>query len=326
MEFNSILREEMHRYLMLRKESCSKSTYDHNREVLKSFDRHLQSAGCESREIKESYVIDWIHTLRGKTSTVAGKVIILRLFLIHLRGYGLSPFIPEIPKIHDDYVPYIYNDDEVKLIINSADNLKKGPVRINKLIHLEMPVIIRLLYGCGLRIGETLSLQVKDVDFNKGCLLLRQTKRKKQRIVPMHHTMTEILHDYCYAMCLAGKPEAYLFPSTVSENPLAVKSAKQKFDSILHENGIALNGRNKHERGPCLHTIRHTFALKSFKQIEEAGIVQNDAIPYLSIYLGHDSLNETEKYLKFSSEAFPEDMDLFETYISSVWPEVSYEE
>ena len=283
MEFNSILREEMHRYLMLRKESCSKSTYDHNREVLNSFDRHLQSAGCESREIKESYVIDWIHTLRGKTATVAGKVIILRLFLIHLRGYGLSPFIPEIPKIHEDYVPYIYNDDEVKLIINSADNLKKGPVRINKLIHLEMPVIIRLLYGCGLRIGETLSLQVKDVDFNKGCLLLRQTKRKKQRIVPMHHTMTEILHDYCYAMCLAGKPEAYLFPSTVSENPLAVKSAKQKFDSILHENGIALNGRNKHERGPCLHTIRHTFALKSFKQIEEAGIVQNDAIPYLSI-------------------------------------------
>ena len=326
MEFNSILREEMHRYLMLRKESCSKSTYDHNREVLKSFDRHLQSAGCESREIKESYVIDWIHTLRGKTSTVAGKVIILRLFLIHLRGYGLSPFIPEIPKIHEDYVPYIYNDDEVKLIINSADNLKKGPVRINKLIHLEMPVIIRLRYGCGLRIGETLSLQVKDVDFNKGCLLLRQTKRKKQRIVPMHHTMTEILHDYCYAMCLAGKPEAYLFPSAVSENPLAVKSAKQKFDSILHENGIALNGRNKHERGPCLHTIRHTFALKSFKQIEEAGIVQNDAIPYLSIYLGHDSLSETEKYLKFSSEAFPEDMDLFETYISSVWPEVSYEE
>ena len=155
MEFNSILREEMQSYLMLRKESCSKSTYDHNREVLKSFDRHLQSAGCESREIKESYVIDWIHTLRGKTSTVAGKVIILRLFLIYLRGYGLSPFIPEIPKIHDDYVPYSYNDDEVKLIINSADNLKKRPVRINKLIHLEMPVItltFPLLYNTTLQL------------------------------------------------------------------------------------------------------------------------------------------------------------------------------
>ena len=101
-------------------------------------------------------------------------MIILRLFLIYLRGYGLSPFIPEIPKV--------YNDDEVKLMIHSADNLKKGPVRTNKLIHLEMPVILRLLYGCGLRIGETLSLQVKDVDFDRGLLLLRQTKRKKHTV------------------------------------------------------------------------------------------------------------------------------------------------
>lgn len=326
MEFNSILGEEMMQYLILRKESCSKSTYDHDKQVLKSFDCFLQSAGCTGKEIKESCITGWIHTLRGKTSTVAGKVVILRLFLIYLRGYGLSPFIPEIPKVHNDYVPYIYNDDEVKLMIHSADNLKKGPVRTNKLIHLEMPVILRLLYGCGLRIGETLSLQVKDVDFNRGLLLLRQTKRKKQRIVPMHHTMTEILRDYCYAMCLVGKPEAYIFPSAATEGPVAVKSAKHKFDDILHENGIILSGRDKHERGPCLHTIRHTFALNSFKKMEEAGTLQNDAVPYLSIYLGHGSLNETEKYLAFSSEAFPEDMDLFETYISAVWPEVSYEE
>ena len=36
--------------------------------------------------------------------------------------------------------------------------------------------------------------------------------------------------------------------------------------------------------------------------------------PYLSIYLGHDSLKETEKYLKFSSEMFPDAMELFDSY------------
>lgn len=80
----------------------------------------------------------------------------------------------------------------------------------------------------------------------------------------------------------------------------------------------------------CYYRLSQHFRFRAggagIKQIEEAGIIQNDAIPYLSIYLGHDSLNETEKYLKFSSEAFPEDMDLFETYISAVWSEVSYEE
>lgn len=51
MEFNSILGEEMLQYLILRKGSCSKSTYDHDKQVLKSFDCFLQSAGCTSKEI-----------------------------------------------------------------------------------------------------------------------------------------------------------------------------------------------------------------------------------------------------------------------------------
>lgn len=56
MGFNSILGEEMMQYLILRKESCSKSTYDHNKQVLKSFDCFLQSSGCTSKEIEYSGV------------------------------------------------------------------------------------------------------------------------------------------------------------------------------------------------------------------------------------------------------------------------------
>jgi integrase len=94
---------------------------------------------------------------------------------------------------------------------------------------------------------------------------------------------------------------------------------------ILNANGIEQNNRKKHERGPCLHCFRHVFAFKSFEQAERAGRHLDDAIPYLSIYLGHDSLDETSKYLKFSSELFPDAVETYGTYMEDLLPEIDYE-
>ncbi len=67
------------------------------------------------------------------------------------------------------------------------------------------------------------------------------------------------------------------------------------------------------------------FAFKSFAQAEREGRHLDDAIPYLSIYLRHDSLDETSKYLKFSSELFPEAVETFGDFMEGILPEVDYE-
>lgn len=74
-----------------------------------------------------------------------------------------------------------------------------------------------------------------------------------------------------------------------------------------------------------MHCFRHTFAFKSFAKAEAAGRSLNDSVPFLSTYLGHKNLDETEKYLKFSSTMYPNAMRLFENYIGDVFPEVTYE-
>ena len=71
--------------------------------------------------------------------------------------------------------------------------------------------------------------------------------------------------------------------------------------------------------------MRHVFAFKSFAQAERTGRHMNDAVPFLSIYLGHDSLDETSKYLKFSSELFPDAIDTFGDFMEGLMPEVDYE-
>lgn len=105
-----------------------------------------------------------------------------------------------------------------------------------------------------------------------------------------------------------------------------MSAARYRFDRILETACISLPGRKKHERGPCLHCLRHVFAFKSFAKAEKMGIRIDNTIPYLSIYLGHDSLEETEKYLKFSAEIFPDALASFEDFTSDVFPEVDYEE
>jgi hypothetical protein len=72
--------------------------------------------------------------------------------------------------------------------------------------------------------------------------------------------------------------------------------------------------------------VNHVFAFKSFAKAEQEGRHIDDAIPFLSVYLGHVGINETAKYLKFSNEMFPKSIDSFGLFMSDLLPEVNYEE
>jgi len=322
----SVLQGEIAAFLALRKASKSKSTYDHDCHTFKLFDEYLCSINCDDKNLAEEQVSGCIGTFKGKSSSIANMVYVIRAFLVYLKGYGFSAYIPPIPKVKDDYIPYIFSDDEIKLIFSIADALQKRKPRKNTLIHVEFPMILRLMCGCGLRIGETLSLRVENVDFDIGVLTLRHTKDKKQRLVTMHPSLTKILRQYCMAMGIIGYPEAYLFPTSDPLEPVTAHNAQHKFDFILEQSNIFLPGRKKHQRGPCLHCLRHVFVFKSFAKAEQKGRRIDDLVPYLSIYLGHDSLKETEKYMKFSSEMFPDAMALFDDYTAETFPEVIFDE
>ena len=98
-----------------------------------------------------------------------------------------------------------------------------------------------------------------------------------------------------------------------------------RFRNLLQETGLYVPGK-AHSRGQCLHCFRHYFAIHSFAQAEQNGRSAEDSVPFLSVYLGHHDMDETEKYLKFSGDMFPEYIELFEDFASGVFAEVAYEE
>ena len=323
--FNSIYSDHLEHYCSLRRTILSESAWKHELCYLKRFDDYvstrLKSFGC----ISYSFIHEWIRTLSGKSSSKANEIIVVRQFLNYLIVSGERAAIPSVPKVHDDYIPYIFSDVELEQIFSSADNVIRKDPRVDPYLSIEFPVILRLLYCCGLRIGETVRISMEDVDLPNGILRMIHTKGDKHRLVPMASGMTDILTKYCMAMGLLGANTGWLFPSSRNESHISDKAVKRQFESILRENGIYPVNHKKHERGPCLHCMRHVFAFRSFAQAEREGRNMEYTIPFLSIYLGHDSLNETVKYLKFSNELYPESIDIFGEFMKELLPEVDYE-
>lgn len=322
--FNGPFRKELEDFLSLRQAFLSPSAYAHDGHYLTDFDT-FSAQETQEKSVSEALITHWIHTLNGKSSTIANTVIVVRMFMKYLNSLGISAYIPPIPRVTHDYVPYIFSDEELERIYQQVDNLDVSRMTKNPLMPFEFPMIIRLLYGCGLRIGETLALKMQDVDLIGGILMMRHAKGDKQRWVPMHPLLTQILERYCLAMGIVGVPDAWVFPVLGQEKSMTPKDAQHEFEKILRLADISLPGRAKQERGPCLHCMRHVFVFKSFAAAEKTGRRIDDSVPYLSIYLGHDSLQETEKYMKFSSELFPDAMNLFADYLADVLPEVAYE-
>lgn len=324
--FECIYKEALADYYKVRSSVLSESARKHELCYLLRFDGFLQRSGIVTRGMLDEALMNrWIGTLSGKSGSIENEVIVIRQFLQYLSLSGEKAFMPAVPKGRDDYVPYLFSDDELTGIFKSADSIVQHNRNADPLLPAEFPVILRLLYSCGMRIGETVRIEMQDVDLANGLLRLVNTKYGKQRQIPVSDDMAEILFRYACAMGLNGKREGWLFPSGSSNTHISSHAVKQRFEIILRQNGIRLASRKKHERGPCLHCLRHVFAFKSFAQAERKGRHLDDAIPYLSVYLGHETLYETEKYLKFSSEMFPEALDAFGSYMSGMLPEANYE-
>lgn len=321
---SSIFFGEIQEHLALRQKELAPPSFGTCRFILLSFDLHLAERGKTEKYICEDDVTSWIQPMHDMLSrnTIAVRVSFLRKFLEFLRFKKIPVYIPPSLKCQDNYVPYLFSDDEVQRIFETADSLQ---LSYHAKSNVELPMLLRMLYSCGFRLSELLAMRVGDINFKRGFVLLKTTKRQKQRIVPLGDSLTKMLNQYCLAMDLMGSPENYIFPGRSKGTHLSRCRTEILFKTLLQDTEI-YTCSNGQSRGPCLHCFRHLFAIKSFAQAERTGRPVNDSIPFLSIYMGHSDLTETEKYLKFSSDMFPENTELFEAYTERIFPEVLYED
>ena len=168
--FVSKYEKEFSQYYELRSAVLSDSARKHELCYLKRFDKYIaENIQINECDLSESFVYKWISTLQGSSASIANEIIVIRQFLSYLNLNGYSTFIPVIPKVHDDYSPYIFSDEELDLIFASADNTTVKDKKACIYLPIEFPVILRLLFCCGLRIGETVRIVIEclSADFKR---------------------------------------------------------------------------------------------------------------------------------------------------------------
>ncbi|MDC3418379.1 tyrosine-type recombinase/integrase [Aquibacillus sp. 3ASR75-54] len=184
------------------------------------------------------------------------------------------------------------------------------------------PVLMRLLYSCGLRISEALSLKCQDVDLTKGILFIEKSKKGKSRIVPMSQSMTEFCRDYAKRMSFNANSDGYFFPA-----PNGGKYSRHSVRSTI-QNMYAKAGISKLPSGsyPRVHDIRHTQAVHALEKMQSEGMDLYYSLPILCSYLGHKDIRSTEKYLRLPYFKHDEVALSSRELVQGMIPEVNWDE
>jgi integrase len=149
-----------------------------------------------------------------------------------------------------------------------------------------------LLAATGLRISEALALQITDLTADG--LIIRQTKFKKSRLVPLHETTQRALDAYITVRAGVGTFDGSLFVS-VCGRALAYTTVVAVFLELARS--IGLRGAPG-QRGPRIHDLRHTFAVRALERCPHDRDAVARHLVALSTYLGHVHATTTYWYLQ----------------------------
>jgi integrase/recombinase XerD len=290
--------------------------------LLKQLDSCLQQNHLIERRFTKEMVLLWTEKKPNETeSTRNGRISIARGFANYMIRLGYEAFIYPAAALtitRYSYIPYIFTEEEMRKIFVACDNFPVSNVSPNR--HLILQILIRMLYGCGLRISEALRLEIDDVDLTNGILLIREAKFGKERQVPMAESLTEQCRKYSREVHEYELSKTHFFPSPFGGH-YNESTIYKLFRELLWEAGISHSGK-----GPRIHDLRHTFSVHCLKKWVLKGENLTNLLPYLSTYLGHVDLRGTQHYLRLTADLYPTITASVEEHFSTLVPEVHYHE
>ena len=294
--FQSSFVTDMEAYLQLRVSLGSqKDTFARR---LHAFDTYCCSHHPKETILTQEMAEGWC-TLQPneKVVTLGMRTRILRTFAKYLKSIGKEAYvIPDgfVGK-SEPFLPYLYTEDQLKTFFAAADTLP--PHKLSPLREYVIPVLFRVLYCCGLRPQEVRHLQVSNVDFTEGTLTLVNSKRNKDRIVAMSTDLTALCQRYDDKIRRLLPSRTYFFENP-SGGKFSAKWIQVQFWKCWKQAGISFD-KQYH---PRIFDWRHNFATNKIMQWIRDGRNVTNLLPYLSSYMGHESIEYTAYYIHLVPE------------------------
>jgi site-specific recombinase XerD len=197
------------------------------------------------------------------------------LFRVTLRRHDLAAEVYHLKE--PQKLPLVMSPDETKRLLAMARNLK-------------VRVVLSLGYGCGLRAGEVVRLQVKHIDSAQGIIRVEQAKGRKDRNVMLSAEVLALLRQWWTARPTrydAGMSpqERWLFPGRKPGRPMTTRQLNRLFHETTEAAGI--------RKTITLHSLRHSFATHLLERGTDIRIIQ--------ALLGHAKLDATARYTRVAT-------------------------
>jgi site-specific recombinase XerD len=243
--------------------------------TLQNYSRYISQIAlhfnCLPTLLHDDQIEDYLHQLlRNSTpseSYFKHTVYGLR-FLFRLEGLKDKRIaLPSIQK--EKKLPTVLSRQEIKAMIKCATLLKHR-------------LMVSLLYGCGLRCGEVRTIELRDIDLHRQMLLVRQSKGRKDRYVPLGQLLVRGIQSYLDA----ENPQQYLFNGNphhteTDQTCFSQKGVQWIIKMLSKKAGIT--------KDVNVHTLRHSYATHLLE----------DGMDIVSVkeLLGHAHIETTMVYL-----------------------------
>jgi integrase/recombinase XerD len=191
------------------------------------------------------------------------SAIKLYFLYIHNRKYDLD--LIERPHTTRK-LPSVLSPEEIRRMLDSIRNSKHK-------------LILSLIYSTGMRVSEATGLMLKDIDYDRNIINIRDGKGMKDRIVPLAEKLLTDLSEYIKSY----QPQIYLFEG--------FNGSQYSSRSIQRIVKHALN-KSKIRKPASVHTLRHSYATHLLENGVDLRLIQE--------LLGHKSSRTTEIYTHVS--------------------------
>lgn len=261
----------------------------YRRDVMEFYEYLMSENIMELSDVDRIVVVNYIADLRNKSgvhgtiknSTMARKLSTLRSYYRYLNEYiGVksNPFLYLKSPKQGRRIPEFLFQDELDLFLDSFDEQKDASIRDR--------AMFELMYACGLRVSEVVSLSLQDIDFQDQILHITG-KGDKQRIVPFYEEAGIRLQRYLDKVRVkwVGKEHGVVFVNQRGR-PMTSRGVQYRMEQAAKDCDLHVHIHP--------HMFRHSFATHLLDHGADLRLVQE--------LLGHSSLSTTQIYVHVSQE------------------------
>jgi integrase/recombinase XerD len=260
--------------------------------------------------------LDFAKNCRATPTRWAKRWGIIRLFCRYVHAVD-----PRTPLLADQVFrradtrarPYIFSGNDIYRLVEACRTITLGRLR-----NATYSTLLGLIAVTGMRVGEAMKLEDRDVDWAEGILTIREAKFNKSRQVLLHPSTVKELKRY-RRLRNQFRPVRTIPNFFIGHRGGQLRHVTIHGIFVLALRRIGLD-KQKGALNPRIHCLRHSFAVNTLIRWYREGQAVEQRIPLLSTYMGHISPSSTYWYLS----AVPELMELAASRLEKQW-EVSRE-